>query len=145
MGRKIKTTREAIEISLDYPTFLKSLRDHLDKRGVTRNELSKALGLHASSISQKLHGVRPLQVDEFFKLCEAAGIYPSELLPDELMSYALKKLSLFGYLEGLVKSEVNRAISGDPSGLGRFDVMLVPKAEKPEKRKPETDGHGPAT
>jgi len=132
MGRKMRPVREPLEVKLDYKSLVDRLRDELDTRRITRNEVAAHMEWHISTTSQKLHGSRPLFLNEFLRLCEFSGIYPTELFPEEVMAFALKRLSLFGYLDELVKNEVKKTISGDRGAFERFNVMLVPKADGPK-------------
>jgi len=121
----------SLEVKLDYMTLVGRLAEELKKRGISRTDVAKSLGLAPSSVSQKMHGKRPFYYQEWLAICEFAGIYPCELYPDEVLSYALKRLSLFEYIEQLVKGEVKRTMMGEER-LQSYDIIMRPKKRKRE-------------
>lgn len=52
----------------------------LDERGMSGNALAQATGIPQSSISRKLTGVHPFDVDDLAAIAAALGVRPAELL-----------------------------------------------------------------
>lgn len=160
MGRRIRTVREALDITLDYKELILRLRAELDRRRITRSELAKELKLAVSSISCKLYGTRPMMLEEFLAICQFSGIHPSDLMPGDAVTHALKNFSLAEYLSAMVRAEIKKTTVGDKATMDDFEVLLVPKGQpkpptppteqgpdrrgRPRKNRPEHDGDGSA-
>lgn len=58
-----------------------NVRAEMARRGVTQAKLAAALGLSQPSVSARLRGVTPFDVDELHTVADFLGVPLSDLLP----------------------------------------------------------------
>ena len=61
-----------------------------------------------------------------------------------MLSYALKRLSLFEYIEQLVQGEVKKMITGEER-MAQYEVVLRPKPKKKTESPESGEDVGPMT
>jgi len=55
-------------------------RDRAKERGFSLRQLSEALGVSESTVKSWTNGIRDINLSDFIRLCDAAGLDPAEIL-----------------------------------------------------------------
>ncbi|MBQ7534106.1 MAG: helix-turn-helix transcriptional regulator [Stomatobaculum sp.] len=54
------------------------IKERMNEKGIQQKDFAEALGIAAPTVSQKINGVRPMNLDEARKIAAMLGIYSGE-------------------------------------------------------------------